>query len=98
MQLPQDQPDSHDVPPYRTGCSSASAGGPPLVVGMPSVRGVDAPVVGAGAGTPCGSISRIRAAAVLNRGCFEAGSQSVRVSSLAARGAPLGWSPASVSQ
>ena len=37
-------------------------------------------------------------AAVLNRGCFETGSQSVIVSSFAARGRPSGPAPSPTSQ
>jgi hypothetical protein len=72
---------------------------PPGVGGTSAVSGADAVVVGAGDGVPCPSATlRTAAAAVLKIGCFEQGSQSVMVSSLAARPASPGSWPAAVSQ
>ncbi|KLU09664.1 hypothetical protein ABL57_11010 [Kocuria sp. SM24M-10] len=51
----------------------------------PPRAGREAVVVGAGAGPVASATLVTRTAAVLNTGCFETGSHSVRVSSLAAR-------------
>ena len=73
------------------------AAAPPVVGGRPSPTGADAVVVGAGATAPPASCTRrTAAAAVLNSGYFDTGSQSVGVSSLAARSA--GSCPPGVSQ
>ena len=65
-----------------------------------AVTGLEPVVVGAGAGVPSPlSIRVTRAAAVLEIGCFEHGSQSVSVSSLAAWPLPLpGFEPPGSSQ
>lgn len=80
--------------------SWASAAGPPVVGGGDPLTGADAVVVGAAEDVPsAGASRRTAAAAVLNNGCLDTGSQSVTVSSLAARPAPPpGWAPSAVSQ
>src|SRR5207248_924389 len=72
---------------------------PPTVAGTSAATGSEAVVVGAGAGDPSPSASlRTRTAASLKSGCFETGSQSVIVSSFAARGRPFGCAPSGSSQ
>src|SRR5690606_27336157 len=81
------------------GTSSTSLLAPPLVGGNADDTGLDAVVVGAGAGFPSEPATRVtRAAAVLNSGCLDAGSQSVSVSSFAARPSSSGPAGLSVSQ
>src|ERR687889_2190927 len=84
--------------------SFTSASSPPTVsVGVeppaPSATGTEAVVVGAGEASPSASATfDTLAAATLKIGCLETGSQSVMVSSLAARGWPFGPSPSGVSR
>src|ERR671920_2370482 len=84
--------------------SFTSASSPPTVsVGVeppaPAATGAEAVVVGAGEGTPSASATfDTLAAATLKIGCLETGSQSVIVSSFAARGWPLGLSPSGSSK
>src|SRR5215210_8084088 len=83
-----------------TKVSLTSAAGPPRVCMPTSHTGCEPVVVGAADGSP--PVRRMRstlAAALLNSGCFETGSQSVIVSSLAARPSSVpGPCPARVSQ
>ncbi len=78
--------------------SSASAARPPRVAGTSSDTGRDPVVVGAGAGPSPFRTKVSFAFAVLKIGCFEAGSQSVIVSSLPAVPYPSGSCPPLESQ
>ncbi len=86
-QLMDRQSKLHRVPPTGTeSCSETSAAEPPRVGGTSASTGRDAVLVGAGAGwlSPV-AIRLTAAAAVLNSGCLDTGSQSVMVYSFAAQ-------------
>ena len=65
---------------------------PPVVGGGEPAAGADAVVVGAADGPVASASFATAAAAVLNSGCLETGSQAVMVSSLAARPSRAGSS------
>src|SRR5690606_33816710 len=86
---------AHAAPPV---VSVTTPARPATVSATPARTGREAVVVGAAAAPSARPTRWTRAAPVLNSGCLEAGSQSVMVSSLAARPCPSGSCPAGVSQ
>src|SRR5215213_7083463 len=71
---------------------SAMASVPPLVTALDGSSGAEAVFVGAGAGPSSSATFTTVTAPALKSGCLETGSQSVMVSSFAAREAPSPWS------
>jgi hypothetical protein len=80
-------------PELHRSVDSASARVPPCVEGPDGSTGADAVFVGAGAGPSASATLTTLTAPALNSCCLDTGSQSVIVSSLAARDWPSGRSP-----